>query len=70
LLKQHKGGWIMSYNDCSWVRETYKDYEIIDVSWQYTMGQGETRIGKNRLERDFDNDNVKTSHEVLIVGQK
>lgn len=32
------------------------------------MGQGETRIGKNRLERNFDNDNVKNSHEILIVN--
>jgi len=68
LLKKHKGGFILSYNDCDWVRETYKDFKIIDISWQYTMGQGETRIGKNRLERNFDNDNIKNSHEILIVN--
>ena len=68
LLKKHKGGFILSYNDCDWVRDTYKDFKIIDVSWQYTMGQGETRIGKNRLERNFDNNNVKNSHEILIVN--
>ena len=68
LLKQHKGGFILSYNDCSWVREAYKDFKIVEISWQYTMGQGETRIGKNRLERNFDNENVKTSHELLVVG--
>ncbi|MHB9296683.1 putative DNA adenine methylase [Pillotina sp. SPG140] len=69
LLKQHKGGFILSYNDCSWVREIYKDFKIIEVDWQYTMGQGETRIGKNRLKRDYDNDNIKTSHELLIIGE-
>lgn len=68
LLKEHKGGFILSYNDCSWIREAYKDFEIIEVEWQYTMGQGETRIGKNRLERDYDNDNKKSSHELLIIG--
>jgi len=68
LLKKHKGGFILSYNDCDWVRNTYKDFKIIDVSWQYTMGQGETRIGKNRLERNFDNNNIKNSHEILIVN--
>lgn len=68
LLHEHQGGFILSYNDCSWVREAYKDFEIIEAHWQYTMGQGETRIGKNRTERDYDNDNVKTSHELLIVG--
>ncbi|MDR0449218.1 MAG: DNA adenine methylase [Rickettsiales bacterium] len=69
LLKNHKGGFILSYNDCDWVREAYRDFEIIDVRWQYTMGQGETRIGKNRKERGFDNGNIKTSHEVLIVSK-
>jgi len=69
-LNKHKGGFILSYNDCSWVRDTYKDFEIIDVSWQYTMGQGEIRIGKNRKERNFDNSNVKNSHELLIMGER
>lgn len=68
LLKEHKGGFVLSYNDCTWIRDTYKDFDIIDVSWQYTMGQGETRIGKNRIERNFDNDNIKTSHELIIIG--
>jgi len=68
LLKKHKGKFILSYNDCSWVRKTYKDFKIIEVNWQYTMGQGETRIGKNRLKRDYDNGNVKKSHELLIVN--
>jgi len=70
LLKNHKGGFILSYNDCSWVRENYKDFEIKEVSWQYTMGQGETRIGKNRKERNYDNNNVKHSHELLIIGNR
>ena len=70
LLKEHKGGFILSYNDCSWVRVNYKDFKIVEVSWQYTMGQGETRIGKNRKERNFDNNNVKHSHELLIIGKK
>ncbi len=69
-LHKHRGGFILSYNDCSWVRNAYKDFKIIEVKWQYTMGQGETRIGKNRLERDYDNTNVKSSHELIIIGEK
>ncbi len=68
LLKNHKGGFILSYNDCSWVRKAYKDFKIVEIAWQYTMGQGETRIGKNRLERNYDNKNIKSSHELLIIG--
>ncbi|MDR2034543.1 MAG: DNA adenine methylase [Helicobacteraceae bacterium] len=67
-LKLHKGGFILSYNDCAAVREMYKAYEIFEPSWQYTMGQGETRIGKNRIERG--DDNVKESHELLIIGER
>lgn len=70
LLKKHQGGFVLSYNDCSWIRETYKDFEIIEIAWQYTMGQGETRIGKNRKTRNYDNRNIKTSHEILIIGKR
>lgn len=65
LLLRHNGNFILSYNDCDTIREWYKDFEIIDVSWQYTMGQGETRIGYNRINGN--NSYVKKSHELLIV---
>ena len=65
LLKNHKGGFILSYNDCPTIREYYKDFKQIFPSWQYTMGQGETRIGKNRIENGS-KDNIKNSHEIII----
>ena len=68
LLHAHKGKWVLSYNDCEWVREAYKDFKILTPKWQYTMGQGETRIGKNRIERG-DTDNIKQSHELLIIKE-
>lgn len=66
LLNAHKGKFILSYNDCEFVRTAYKNFKILEPKWQYTMGQGETRIGKNRLERG-DNHNIKHSHELLII---
>ncbi|MEK6932715.1 MAG: DNA adenine methylase [Nanoarchaeota archaeon] len=65
LLKNHKGGWILSYNDCPTIREWYKDFQIYSPSWQYTMGQGEKRIGKNRIENGSKT-NIKSSHELII----
>ena len=62
LLHNHKGGFVLSYNDTPIIREWYADFEIYEPAWQYTMGQGETRIGKNRTES-----HVKESHELLIV---
>ncbi len=66
LLKNHKGGFILSYNDCEAVRNLYSDFEIIEVEWQYTLGQGETRIGANRIEAGTTS-NIKKSHELMIV---
>ena len=65
LLYSHKGGFVLSYNDCSVIRKWYKDFEIIEVAWQYTMGQGETRIGFNRI--NVNRNHVKQSHEILII---
>jgi len=65
LLKKHKGGFILSYNDCSTIREWYKDFNIIAPSWQYTFSQGDTRIGKNR-KNDNNGSHIKKSHEVII----
>lgn len=72
-LKNHKGKFILSYNDCEFVRKTYKNFKILEPKWQYTMGQGETRVGKNRLNRNNglrgDKGNIKQSHELLIIKE-
>ena len=65
LLYGHNNGFILSYNDCQTIREWYADFQILEVKWQYTLGQGETRIGKNRIENGTGH--VKQSHELLIV---
>ncbi|MBI4721766.1 MAG: DNA adenine methylase [Candidatus Stahlbacteria bacterium] len=65
LLLKHKGGFILSYNDCSTIRKWYAGCKIIDVFWQYTMGQGETRIGYNRKKEN--RNHIKKSHEILII---
>ena len=67
LLHAHKGGFVLSYNDCATIRQWYSDYSIIEMKWQYTMGQGETRIGKNRIDNGTKN-HVKDSHELLILS--
>ena len=67
LLHAHKGGFLLSYNDCETIRKWYSDFSFITVKWQYTLGQGETRIGKNRLENGT-NSHVKNSHELLVIS--
>lgn len=67
LLHAHKAGFVLSYNDCETIRKWYTDFRILEVEWQYTLGQGETRIGKNRIENGTGH--VKRSHELLIVKE-
>jgi len=66
LLKKHKGGFVLSYNNCQTIRDWYKDYKQMFPQWQYTMGQGETRIGKNRIENG--DNHIKHSHEIIIYS--
>lgn len=66
LLVKHKGGFVLSYNNCETIRQYYKGFKQTFPSWQYTMGQGETRIGLNRI-KNGDN-HVKQSHEIIIYS--
>ncbi len=65
LLKKHRGGFFVTYNDCPTIRDLYKEFKQVFPSWQYTYGQGEKRIGKNREEGT--GDNIKESHEIFII---
>lgn len=65
MLRAHRGGFFLTYNDCPTIREWYAGFKQVFPTWQYTYGQGETRIGKNREEST--GDNIKESHEIFIV---
>jgi DNA adenine methylase len=65
LLLQHKGGFILSYNDSPTIRKWYKDFEIVELPIHYTMGQGETRIGLNRKMKNANH--IKKTQELLII---
>jgi len=65
LLKSHKGKFVLSYNNCETIRGYYSEFEFYYPEWNYSMGNGETRIGKNREEMGITNS--KESHEILIV---
>ena len=65
LLLSHKGGFILSYNNCDIIRDWYADCHISTPEWQYTFGQGDTRIGINRQDSNGGS-HIKKSHELLI----
>lgn len=66
LLHNHKGSFILSYNNCETIREYYKDFELYYPEWHYSYQAGETRVGKNKKERGIEH-NKKESHEILII---
>lgn len=65
LLLNHKGSFILSYNDSPTIKKWYKDFEIIELPIHYTMGQGETRIGLNRKMKN--SNHIKKTKELLII---
>lgn len=38
-LIKTKNNWIITYNNCDYIRSLYKDYLIIDVNWSYSMNK-------------------------------
>jgi DNA adenine methylase len=34
-----KRNWILTYNNCDYIKDLYKDYIIIDVNWTYSMNK-------------------------------
>jgi DNA adenine methylase len=41
LLKLQKN-WIITYNNCDYIKNLYKDYLILDVNWSYSMNKSKT----------------------------
>ena len=37
LVKDEKRNWVLTYNNCAFIRDLYKDFTIIDVNWKYGM---------------------------------
>lgn len=64
LLHNHKGSFILSYNNCETIREYYKDFDLYYPEWHYSYALGETRVGKNKAEVG---NKPKESHEILVV---
>jgi len=66
LLKEHKGGFVLSYNNCESIRDYYDWCDFYYPEWHYSYALGETRIGKNKIESGNE---PKKSHEILIVSK-
>ena len=45
-ILKNKKNWILTYNDCEFIRNLYKDYLILNVGWNYGMN-------KNKLSSEI-----------------
>jgi len=34
-----KKNWFMTYNNCDYIKNLYKDFEIIETNWSYGMNK-------------------------------
>lgn len=34
-----KNNWILTYNDCEYIKDLYKNYKIIELDWSYGMNK-------------------------------
>ena len=66
VLGEHRGGFLLSYNDCPEVRELYRGFGVESFPLRYSLGQGETRVGKNRAGGGY----VKEGRELLISSPR
>ena len=37
VLLKERTDWLLSYNDCAYIRDLYDGYEIVDTQWSYGM---------------------------------
>lgn len=38
-ITKFKGNWLITYNDCPFIRDLYKDYDILPAEWAYGMNK-------------------------------
>ena len=67
MVHEHQGEFVLSYNNCESIRNYYRDFDFQYPDWNYSMGNGESMIGKNRKRMGIKNH--KESHEILITSK-
>lgn len=56
LLNKNNAKWVLSYDDCVEIREMYKDFNIIEKEWKYTM------------TNNSNGNKLKTGKELIITN--
>ena len=56
-----KTNWMMTYNNCDYVKNLYKDFKIIETNWSYGMCNVKKKNDKSVKKQ-------KPSSEIVIIG--
>ena len=56
-----KTNWMLTYNNCDYIKNLYKDYTIIEVNWSYGMGNVQSKSKEEKAK-------MKESSEIVIIG--
>jgi len=38
-ILKNKKNWILTYNNCDYIKDLYKEYKILEVNWSYSMNK-------------------------------
>ena len=53
--------WMLTYNNCDYIKNLYKDFKIIDTNWSYGMCNVKKKNDKTKKKQ-------KPSSEIIIIG--
>ena len=56
-----KSNWLLTYNNCDYIKNLYKDYTIIEVNWSYGMCNVQSKSKDEKAK-------MKESSEIVIIG--
>ena len=56
-----KSNWILTYNNCDYIKNLYGDYTIIEVNWSYGMCNVKSKTNEEKAK-------MKPSSEIVIIG--
>ena len=56
-----KSNWLLTYNNCEYIKNLYKDYTILEVNWSYGMCNVQSKSSEEKAK-------MKASSEIVIIG--
>ena len=58
---ENKKNWIMTYNNCDYIKNLYKKFTIIETNWSYGMCNVKSKTTTDKQKQ-------KTSSEIIIIS--